>query len=32
MSMFDDVNLKNNIMTELIDIYTVKKNPNRDFI
>jgi P4 family phage/plasmid primase-like protien len=32
ISMFDDVNLKNNIMTELIDIYTVKKNPNRDFI
>jgi P4 family phage/plasmid primase-like protien len=32
MSMFDDVNLKNNIMTELIDIYTVKKNSNRDFI
>ena len=31
MSMFDDVNLKNNIMTELIDIYTVKKNQKRDF-
>ncbi len=31
MAMFDDVNLKNNIMTELIDIYTVKKNSNRDF-
>ena len=31
MTLFDDTNLKNNIITELIDIYTVKKNQNRDF-
>ena len=31
ISLFDDTNLKNNIVTELIDIYTVKKNPERDF-
>lgn len=29
---FDNTLLKNNIMTELIDIYTIKKNPQRDFI
>jgi P4 family phage/plasmid primase-like protien len=28
---FDNTTLKNNIMTELIEIYTVNKNPNRDF-
>jgi P4 family phage/plasmid primase-like protien len=26
-----ETNLKNNIMTELIDLYTENKNPNRDF-
>ena len=31
MNGFGDTNLKNNIMTELIDIYTVKKNSKRDF-
>ena len=29
---FDNTNLKNNIMVELIDIYIMEKNPNRDFI
>jgi P4 family phage/plasmid primase-like protien len=28
---FDDTTLKNNIMTELIDIYTINKNQKRDF-
>ena len=28
---FGETNLKNNIMTELIDLYTENKNPNRDF-
>jgi P4 family phage/plasmid primase-like protien len=28
---FGDTNMKNNIITELIDIYTVKKNPERNF-
>ncbi len=31
MNGFGDTNLKNNIITELIDIYTENKNPNRDF-
>jgi P4 family phage/plasmid primase-like protien len=31
MNGFGDTNLKNNIMTELIDIYTVKKNPDKKF-
>jgi P4 family phage/plasmid primase-like protien len=29
---FDNTMLKNNILTELIEIYTVEKNPKRDFI
>jgi P4 family phage/plasmid primase-like protien len=28
---FDNTMLKNNILTELIEIYTVEKNPKRDF-
>ena len=28
---FGDTTMKNNIITELIDIYTVKKNPKKDF-
>jgi P4 family phage/plasmid primase-like protien len=31
MNSFGDTNLKNNIMTELMNIYTVNKNPDRDF-
>jgi P4 family phage/plasmid primase-like protien len=29
---FDNTTLKNNIMTELIDIYSENKNPKRDFV
>lgn len=29
---FGETTMKNNIITELIDIYTEKKDPNRDFI
>jgi P4 family phage/plasmid primase-like protien len=28
---FDNTNLKNNILTELMEIYTINKNPKRDF-
>jgi P4 family phage/plasmid primase-like protien len=28
----DNTNLKNNILTELMEIYTINKNPDRDFI
>ena len=31
MTTFGETTMKNNIITELIDIYTVKKNPKRDF-
>jgi phage/plasmid-associated DNA primase len=31
MRSFGDTTMKNNIITELIDIYTVKKNPRKDF-
>jgi P4 family phage/plasmid primase-like protien len=29
---FGETTLKNNIITELIDIYTVQKNPNKNFV
>ena len=32
MDSFGDTNMKNNIMTELIDLYIEEKNPKRDFI
>jgi P4 family phage/plasmid primase-like protien len=31
MKSFDNTTLKNNIMTELMEIYTINKNPKRDF-
>ena len=30
--LFEDTQFKNNIMTELIETYTTKKNSNRDFV
>ena len=32
MNSFDDVNLKNSIMSELIDIYSNASNPHHDFV
>jgi P4 family phage/plasmid primase-like protien len=31
INTFGETTLKNNIMTELVDIFIMKKNPNRDF-